>query len=445
SAAQASGRTFAGLSLEATLPFPTPTIGALLQELGSSQPGLPRAFFGWSALVLAVVGLASKRRAVVVAALVVTLLGTVIVLGPNTPLYGIYHSLPTGNWFRVPQRAVMLLGIGIALLAGLGIERLEHRLHRHARWMLVLLILPAIELFHATWSTAPHPQVRQRGTLALPAFVDSLRDRLGVNRGYVVVNWRDRFPFTEKLGTWGGLNVAQDYDPLTPAVYADYINTMMGSAAAIDPLFSGRYIAPPGGPERRGLDLLAVRLLVVAPGSRFMWDGVPYPGLLGKPLLIENPHAVPRALLAHRVESAGDRAQALQRLRDPDFDPQNSAVVTGGHPLETPSESARESVEITAAANDRLTVHARVAQPPLLVVSDLIFPGWTVSVDSAPAEMVPANGIFRGVYLEPGDHQIQFVYQPRAVSVGLAISLTSALVLAVLGAWPQQHLSPEPK
>jgi len=48
SLAQASGRTFGGLSLEATLPFPTPTIGALLQELGSSQPGLPRAFFGWS-------------------------------------------------------------------------------------------------------------------------------------------------------------------------------------------------------------------------------------------------------------------------------------------------------------------------------------------------------------------------------------------------------------
>jgi hypothetical protein len=434
--APASGRTLTSLSLEATLPFATPTIGELIRELTSGAPGLPRAFFGWSALALAALGLvASPRRAAALAALAALLLGALIVLGPNTPLYAVYYRLPTGNWYRFPQRAVLLVGIGVALLAGLGAERLTRR---SGRWAVALVVLPAVELFRATWSTIPYTQVRPSDAIAPPDIVEQLRQRLDASRGYIVVNWSDRFPYTEKLGTWAQLGVAQDYDALTPSAYAAYVRGLMGSAAAVDPLFAGRYFAPTGGlPARRALDLLGVRVLILAPGSALVWDGVPYTAPADEPILVDNGHALPRAFLVHRVESVPDRAHALQRLRDVAFNPRMAAVVVGGRSLTAASGSPAESAEIVDDG-DGVTVRAHVEQSALLVLSDLFLAGWTATVDGVPAEIVATNGIFRGVYLEPGDHEIRFTYRPRVVGVGLALSLASGLALVTLAWWPRR-------
>ena len=43
-----------------------------------------------------------------------------------------------------------------------------------------------------------------------------------------------------------------------------------------------------------------------------------------------------------------------------------------------------------------------------------------------------ANYLFQGVYVPAGAHAVEFVYQPRSVTVGLLITLVALVVAVVL-------------
>lgn len=434
---QLSARATGQLSLADTLPYPTPTLGELGWELLSPLPGLPRLFFGWTALAAALIGIARPpRQTPWPGVILITLIGTLLVLGPHTPAYGLYYRLPTGSWFRCPQRAAMLVGIGIASLAALGVEHLHGRGWRLAASAVV--VLPVVELFHASWNWLPYPQARPATALAPPNTVDTIRSALGFGRAYVAVNWQDRFPFMEKLGTWQHLPVAQDYDPLTPAAYGDYFRTLLGPRALVDPIFAGRYYpAFDDALARRALDMLAVNLVVIAPGAEAIWmgrrDAAP-PGSV--PVLIENRKALPRAFVVHRVETVDDQKQALRRVADPHFDPTGSAVVTGGEAMTSSSDSVAERVELVEIGTDAVVLRAWASTPALLVLNDLWFPGWTALVDSMPVAVVQTNALFRGVYLAGGEHRVEFRYRPPHFLLGLMVTGMSAGIVLLLAARP---------
>jgi uncharacterized membrane protein YfhO len=69
------------------------------------------------------------------------------------------------------------------------------------------------------------------------------------------------------------------------------------------------------------------------------------------------------------------------------------------------------------------------------MVSDAYSDDWRVTVDGQPDTLYRANYAFRGVWLPPGEHLVEFSYRPRAFLLGGAISLLTLLGLAAYGAW----------
>jgi hypothetical protein len=53
--------------------------------------------------------------------------------------------------------------------------------------------------------------------------------------------------------------------------------------------------------------------------------------------------------------------------------------------------------------------------------------------------MVRANGLFRAVRLVAGPHLVEFVYRPRALFEGLAVSAAALLILIALMCWPARR------
>ena len=78
-----------------------------------------------------------------------------------------------------------------------------------------------------------------------------------------------------------------------------------------------------------------------------------------------------------------------------------------------------------------LNVEVNTSAPGLLIVTDQYYPGWQAFIDGKQAAIYAVDGIFRGVFLEEGDHIIQFKYQPLWFIIGGIISSLSLLITVI--------------
>ena len=124
----------------------------------------------------------------------------------------------------------------------------------------------------------------------------------------------------------------------------------------------------------------------------------------------------------HRVKSVPDMEGALAWIQTGPLS--SEAVVTGGRSLDGPR--GYMPADLILSTPNRLVV--RATGPGLLVLSELVHPGWNATVDGEPAEILAADAVLRGVYLDEGDHQVEMVYQPVAVMVGAGITIVALFI-----------------
>jgi hypothetical protein len=97
--------------------------------------------------------------------------------------------------------------------------------------------------------------------------------------------------------------------------------------------------------------------------------------------------------------------------------------------------SIRPSTSIAEYRDDRVLIRASTPRCAMLVLSDMFHPGWTATINRHHAEVLPANGVFRAVALEPGEHLIEFRFWSRGLTPALVLSaavLLGLLALALL-------------
>ncbi len=165
--------------------------------------------------------------------------------------------------------------------------------------------------------------------------------------------------------------------------------------------------------------------------------------------LHENLTALPRARVLHAAEFVPlGSPEALQRLEARPAAWRQTALV------ETPDGQApagwRDApgpatpVEIASYAARRVELTTRLARPGMLVLADLYARGWTAEVDGQAAPIYPVDVAFRGVQLGAGAHRVVFRYEPRSVTVGLALSLLALLLCLAALAWPTRRAPASP-
>jgi uncharacterized membrane protein YfhO len=103
-----------------------------------------------------------------------------------------------------------------------------------------------------------------------------------------------------------------------------------------------------------------------------------------------------------------------------------------GVPLATAAgdEEPAGRARIVAYENERVVVEAEPTHRSLLVLTDVHYPGWEVRVDGREQPLERVDYLLRGVALDPGRHEVEFLYRPASWDVARAISLAGLLVLA---------------
>ncbi len=119
------------------------------------------------------------------------------------------------------------------------------------------------------------------------------------------------------------------------------------------------------------------------------------------------PPAQPRAMLAARVRRT-DTQEALASGEIPDFDLDTEALIEPEAVVEdipdadgTPTEAVPGRIAIAEYSLNRVKLVAETDAPALVVLHDIIYPGWEVRVDGERKPLLRANLLFRGVAIAP--------------------------------------------
>lgn len=190
-------------------------------------------------------------------------------------------------------------------------------------------------------------------------------------------------------------------------------------------------------------DMLGLKYLVMAPGqyeqekSQFGDKYVPvFRSPDGSQIVLQNQRVLPKAWLVPSVMVVPGREERLGLIVNPAFNPEKMAVVETPPPvrLVPPGMAAGSAgaVSTRTYSNEKITLEAQVAENALLVLSEKYYEGWKAYVDGKQADIYPVNHVLRGVYMVPGKHRVEFVFDPLPFKVGKYLTLASMVFFSIV-------------
>ncbi len=360
------------------------------------------------------------------------LLGTLLL--PETTLGRPWTEALAGS--VLPLGAATLFGAA-ALAAGL-----VHRRPEATAWALAVLVIADLALAGGRVNrTTSREFYRYRPSLLdavdqgdlsrlLVRSYPESQPLLGVENPYKIASYPEaigyeagralgaRLALMPPVGAAWGLFASWERDLL--GLYPEHLATLVAAVHEAE--------ETPGG--RRWLELGAVRYVATLDDRglsdlTFVRD-LPTPLVL--PLrLYRVHHALPRTYVVGGARVASGEA-ARRLLVDPGLDLRREVVLASGSssPASLPGTS-----RVTDLRADRVRLHASLGAPGYVVLVDTYDPGWRARIDGADAPVLRANEAFRAVRLPAGEHDVEMIYRPPSVRLGLGIS-AAALGLGLL-------------
>jgi len=201
----------------------------------------------------------------------------------------------------------------------------------------------------------------------------------------------------------------------------------------------------------RGVDLFAIRYALVRQGSELAGDLERQPDRW-QPIenlhyyesdpdthytLFRNLRALPRAwCVYHAVQVSQPEALSAIRVgRLPGggaFDPSQSALAESGSMAGWHEGTAAGAGEVVVERTSQNRYVVRSSTPCLLVIGEVYYPWWRVSIDDKPVELGRVNYTMLGVTVPPGSHVVRLSMAPVSVWIGGAISGTGLLLWGTL-------------
>jgi len=114
------------------------------------------------------------------------------------------------------------------------------------------------------------------------------------------------------------------------------------------------------------------------------------------------------------------------------------------NPFEKPrawleTEEGVEQVFLSKISPNRMQIDTKSAKPGKLVLSEIVYPGWHVSVDGEERIIEPVQNILRSVPVPPGNHQVEFVFQPIDLPIAIAINLLTIGSIVIVTSTRKSH------
>jgi len=155
-------------------------------------------------------------------------------------------------------------------------------------------------------------------------------------------------------------------------------------------------------------------------------------------VVLENRAVLPKGWLVPSVMLETNPVRRLAILQSPQFNPVKVALVESSPPIpladpsSAPSPFPSQNVSIPVYKGEQIVVEATAPRNALLVLGEKYYKGWKATIDGRSAEIVPVDHILRGVYLTPGQHRVEFRFDPLPFKIGKFLTLGSFVLFAAM-------------
>ena len=113
------------------------------------------------------------------------------------------------------------------------------------------------------------------------------------------------------------------------------------------------------------------------------------------------------------VYNAKDFNDGLGRMRIPNFNLAKEAIITdNSNNIVLNVSNSINKVEMLEYSNNKVVFNVQTPDAGVLVLKERYSPDWSVSINGEKKELLKANLLFRGVYVEAGDNNIVFEFTP---------------------------------
>lgn len=148
--------------------------------------------------------------------------------------------------------------------------------------------------------------------------------------------------------------------------------------------------------------------------------------------IYENLDVMPRAFMVHQWQWQPDETAVLTVMDAPGFDVGQTAVLMGQGPAAPAVTGPPGQVAFIHYGPERVVLRTDSDAVGLVVLADAYYPGWKAAVDQEPVPVYQVDGLFRGVMVPAGEHQITFFFTSRPLQVGWKVTLAGVAFLALL-------------
>jgi hypothetical protein len=93
-----------------------------------------------------------------------------------------------------------------------------------------------------------------------------------------------------------------------------------------------------------------------------------------------------------------------------------------------------ENVKVNYPSPEQVELDATLEFPGIVILADVFYPGWELTIDGRPAPIYQVNRLMRGAAVAAGMHRLVYTYNPRSVRVGAVLSIAGLILLAFLSA-----------
>jgi hypothetical protein len=342
-------------------------------------------------------------------------LGTAAFLGALPIATPILHLLP-GTLLRSPARLLYLSTFCVAAAAGVAVDVIRE---------------------------LPWPRRALRAGLAA-ILILHFADLWRFDRWFVQTYPRDEAPaaFQATLdGESGNDRIADERDGNTP-LYGERYDDAGGFDSVFLARFNRVWMALAGKPPDTNEQVFDASALpphaLEAMGVRFVISAdertdLPAVENSGYEHLYRVPHPAPRVQFF-----AASRAEFEPESRIPEMFAGGSwdrlLLEPSARPYLPSGAAADVPVKLSYArpAPGEIRIQSSNPQAGFVYVLESYDPGWTASMDGAPAHVLPANGFAMAVAVQPGVHAVRLRYETPGRKTGIVLSLTSLVLLGLL-------------